>query len=197
MRRSGSIPLQVLFLSLAIGCGVPDKPLQGLLESSFEPVRGGTGMVNDLLGARATVLVTLDPECPFCQMYLPLLDSLVALPAYGAVRIVGVFASPYIPRDSAAKFMRASPAAFDGIMDPEFVLCKALGARVTPEVFVLDAEGELVYQGAIDDRALRAGKKRIQATRHYLSDALDAVLRGDRPAEREVAAVGCILEYDP
>ncbi|MBK7268474.1 MAG: hypothetical protein IPI07_02780 [Flavobacteriales bacterium] len=196
MRRSGSIPLQVLFLSLAIGCGVPDKPLQGLLESSFEPVRGGTGMVNDLLGARATVLVTLDPECPFCQMYLPLLDSLVALPAYGAVRIVAVFASPYIPRDSAAKFMRASPAAFDGIMDPEFVLCKALGARVTPEVWS-GCRRRLVYQGAIDDRALRAGKKRIQATRHYLSDALDAVLRGDRPAEREVAAVGCILEYDP
>ncbi|MBK9538911.1 MAG: hypothetical protein IPO12_09250 [Flavobacteriales bacterium] len=65
--------------------------------------------------------------------------------------------------------------------------------RVTPEVVVLDAEGELVYQGAIDDRALRR-EKAHPATRHYLSDALDAVLRGDRPAEREVAAVGCIRE---
>ena len=150
----------------------------------------------ELLGTTATVLVTLDPECPFCQMYLPLLDSLVALPGYGAVRFVGVFASPYIPRDSAAKFMRASPAMFNGIMDPEFVLCKALGARVTPEVFVLDGEGSMVYHGAIDDRAVRAGQKRIQATEHYLSDAINAVLRGERPADREVTAVGCILEYD-
>ncbi|MBP6389979.1 MAG: hypothetical protein KA175_10370 [Flavobacteriales bacterium] len=182
---------------LASACSVPDKPLQELSGRTFDPVRTGSGLLKDPLGSKATVLITLDPECPFCQMYLPLLDSLVALPAYGAVRFVGVFASPYIPRDSAVKFMGASPAAFDGIMDPEFVLCKALGARVTPEVFVLDGEGRLVYSGAIDDRAVRAGQKRIQATRHYLNDALDAVLRGERPVENEVTAVGCILEYDP
>ncbi|MBK8340798.1 MAG: redoxin domain-containing protein [Flavobacteriales bacterium] len=141
-------------------CSVPDKPLQELSESAFDPVRNGAGMLKDLLGSTTTVLITLDPDCPFCQMYLPLLDSLAAVHAQEAVHFVGVFASPYISRDSAAKFMRGSPAGFDGLMDPEFVLCKALGARVTPEVFVLDAHGTLVYHGAIDDRAVRAGQKR-------------------------------------
>lgn len=190
-----SLLLPILVIWLASGCSVQDKPLKELSATTFDLVRNDTGMLTDVFGSKATVLVTLDPECPFSQIYLPLLDSLSVADA--SVHFIGVFPSPYIPQDSAAKFMRASPAMFNGIMDPEFVLCKALGARVTPEVFVLDGEGTLVYHGAIDDRAVRAGQKRIQATEHYLSDAINAVLRGERPAEQEVKAVGCILEYDP
>jgi hypothetical protein len=68
-----------------------------------------------------------------------------------------------------------------------------LEARVTPEVFLMDAKGELVYNGAFDDRAVRQGRKKYDAQKHYLADAMKAFLR-DGAHSPEVTAVGCIVE---
>lgn len=66
----------------------------------------------------------------------------------------------------------------------------AYGAKVTPDVFVLDAEGRLRYRGAPDgdyeDPGQQAG---------WLRDALDAVLAGEAPARAETKPVGCSIKW--
>ena len=64
---------------------------------------------------------------------------------------------------------------------------------MTPEVFLMDAEGALVYNGAFDDRAVRQGRKKYDAQKHYFADAMDDFLR-DGAHSQEVTAVGCIVE---
>jgi peroxiredoxin len=61
---------------------------------------------------------------------------------------------------------------------------RAYGARVTPHLFVLDAKGKVVYQGSFDD-------KQEQPTKHYVIDAVNAVLAGKAPAVAETTAFGC------
>ena len=68
------------------------------------------------------------------------------------------------------------PYLYDG--DTETV-SKAYGPVVTPHAFVFDAARKLRYVGAIDD-----SERIAKVTKHYLRDALDAVLAGKEPPRR-------------
>jgi hypothetical protein len=109
-----------------------------------------------LRGPVATVLVTLDPECPFSQGYAPLIDSLERAFKADGVRFIGFYPTGYIAADSAARFARLHGFEFPQVMDEDCSLSIALHARVTPECFVLGSNDEMAYRGAIDDWAVRA-----------------------------------------
>jgi peroxiredoxin len=64
------------------------------------------------------------------------------------------------------------------------------GAAVTPHVFVLDRDRKIAYMGAVDDN-MDADK----VTKHYLSDALKAVLAGKAPETTETRQFGCGIQY--
>jgi len=61
---------------------------------------------------------------------------------------------------------------------------------VTPHVFVFDAARKLCYVGAIDD-----SERVAKVTRHYLRDALDAVLVGKAPPVAQTKVVGCSIKW--
>jgi peroxiredoxin len=63
------------------------------------------------------------------------------------------------------------------------------GAQTTPHLFVIDPAGSLRYQGAPNDITFR----QRTVTRHYLKDAVDALLRGDSPDPCETPAYGCTI----
>jgi hypothetical protein len=69
-------------------------------------------------------------------------------------------------------------------------VARAYGAERTPEVFVLDAAGDVAYHGAIDDAT-----DPDAVTAHHLRDALDAVLDGRAPAVTTTPAVGCTIKW--
>ena len=89
-----------------------------------------------------------------------------------------------------ARFKYEFPVLFDA----SCILAQALKPTHTPEAFVLNAEGRLVYRGRIDDLYADLGKKRIEATQHELADAIAAVLDGKSPAKSQAEPVGCLFE---
>jgi peroxiredoxin len=64
------------------------------------------------------------------------------------------------------------------------------GAAVTPHIFLLDRDRKIAYMGAIDDN-MNADK----VTKHYLSDAIKAVLAGKAPETTETRQFGCGIQY--
>ena len=64
-----------------------------------------------------------------------------------------------------------------------------LGAQTTPQAFVFDKSGKLLYQGYIDDARNVA---RIQ--NHGLTDAIDAALAGKPVANPVTRAFGCTIK---
>jgi peroxiredoxin len=65
------------------------------------------------------------------------------------------------------------------------------GALTTPHLFVIDREGLLRYQGAFDDVTFR---KRTP-DRHYLREAVEALLGGGDPTPAETAPYGCTIVW--
>ena len=71
--------------------------------------------------------------------------------------------------------MHADPTAV--LMDPEGKLGRLYGAKTTPEMYVIDPTGKLIYEGAIDDRPT-PDPSDIQGADNYLSDALTEAMAG-------------------
>ncbi len=69
-----------------------------------------------------------------------------------------------------------------------------LGARWTPEVFVLDAGDSVVYRGRINDRYFAPGKRKPKTSKRDLDAALRDCLAGRPVAEPATPAVGCPIE---
>ena len=66
-------------------------------------------------------------------------------------------------------------------------IAKAFGAARTPEVFLFDAKGTLVYHGAVDDNVESAQK----VSKTYLKDALESVVAAKDVSVTQTKAVGC------
>ncbi|MCY3622665.1 MAG: redoxin domain-containing protein [Gammaproteobacteria bacterium] len=72
---------------------------------------------------------------------------------------------------------------------------KALALTRTAEVLVIDARSRsIAYRGPINDRLVYE-RQREKADSHYVVDAVNAVLAGEEPAVRSVAAIGCLINF--
>jgi len=74
-------------------------------------------------------------------------------------------------------------------MDHNSVLADAFGASRTPECYLFDKDGKLVYHGAIDDSPGDAGSVR----RHHLQSAIDEMIAGKEVTVKETRSVGCSI----
>lgn len=73
-------------------------------------------------------------------------------------------------------------------------LGKMFGAKTTPHMFVADAEGKLVYAGAIDSIPSFSASD-IDKADNYALLAVDALLKGQAPATTETRSYGCSVKY--
>lgn len=79
------------------------------------------------------------------------------------------------------------------IADKEGSVGKLYGAKTTPHMFVINPEGKVVYQGAIDDNPSvfsDPGK-----ARNYVGEALEALKKGAAIEVAETKPYGCSVKY--
>lgn len=80
------------------------------------------------------------------------------------------------------------------LLDPEGTVGKQYGAKTTPHMFVINAEGTLVYQGAIDDKP-STDSDDIPGAKNYVKAALDEVLAGQPVTTGQTKPYGCGVKY--
>ena len=100
--------------------------------------------------------------------------------------------TPAQANDLTAK-RSAAPAAV--LIDPLSKVARAYGATVTPHMYVIDANGLLVYKGGIDSIATSDASDIAKATQ-YVRIALDELQAGKPIAQASTRAYGCTLKYN-
>lgn len=80
------------------------------------------------------------------------------------------------------------------ILDTTGEIGKAYDAKTTPHMFVIDKEGTLVYQGAIDDND-SSNKEDAATAKNYVAAALDATLEGKAVETAQTKPYGCGVKY--
>jgi len=76
------------------------------------------------------------------------------------------------------------------VVDEKSAMADAFGASRTPEIFLFDKNGKLVYHGAIDDNANGAD----EVTRKHLSIAIDELIAGKDVSTKQTKSVGCSIK---
>lgn len=80
------------------------------------------------------------------------------------------------------------------LLDEDGKVGRLYGAKRTPEMFVINPEGILVYKGAIDDKP-SANKADVEGAKNYVAAALEEVLAGKPVTLAETKAYGCSVKY--
>jgi peroxiredoxin len=162
----------------------------------MKSVDGRELSIAEAAGAKGTLVMFSCNHCPYVKAWEDRIASLGnGAPAQGVGVIVINANDPeaYPDDDYAAMQKRAQEKGFKFpyVVDATSDVARAFGATRTPEVYLFDAAGKLVYKGAIDDNAQDAAK----VQHRYLADALEAVSAGREVAVRETKAIGCSIKF--
>jgi hypothetical protein len=176
--------------ALALGATMPDSTTKLL------NVDGRELTLAKVAGKQGTLVIFSCNHCPWVKAWE---TRMVAIGNAAMAEGVGVVAvnsnDPKVYPDD--DLVRMKERAKDGgyrfpyVMDTTSEVGRAFGATHTPEAFLFDASGRLVYHGTIDDNARDPGK----VEHRYLRDALDAVVEGKQPPVQETKALGCTIVF--
>jgi len=148
------------------------------------------------------VLEWTNPECPFVRKHYDSGNMQALQKEWGAKGVVWLavnstnashseFKSPEAMRD----WMRsqgAAPAAT--LIDSTSATGRAYGARTTPQMFVIDPAGTLLYQGAIDDKR-SANPADVKTATNHVRAALTEALAGKPVTVASTTPYGCSVKY--
>ena len=101
------------------------------------------------------------------------------------------YVTPSQENDYLAR-MHAVPTA--ALLDPDGRIGRLYAARTTPDMYVIDPQGKLIYSGAIDNRPT-PDQADIQGADNYVNDALTAAMSGKAVALPYTRAYGCSVKY--
>jgi peroxiredoxin len=163
-------------------------------------VNGKTHRLSDYRG-KIVVLEAYNLDCPFCANHYKT-GAMQALQASvtskGGVWLVVNSTAAGNPSHRAAaaaraEFTQQNMKATAWIDDSAGTLGKLYGMKTTPHMFVIDPQGVLAYQGAIDDRASAAGDPRT--AKNHVKQAVEALIAGRAVPLAETKPYGCGVKY--
>ena len=160
------------------------------LEVSIKNLNGKAAKLADHAGSKATVVVFMQFECPISSEYSTELARLATLYGSKGVNFIGVI--PNSDEDAELKKdAREYKIGFPVLHDAKLILVDALGAKITPEVFLLDSKGAVVYSGRVDDSWTERLRRNVAPKKKDLIDAIESYLANKAPEIKKTDAVGC------
>ena len=151
---------------------------------------------------KIVVLEWTNPECPFVVKHYGSKNMQKLQETYTAKDVVWLTINSSAEGkqgnqtpEAANKYIADKGAkATARLLDPTGVIGKAYDAKVTPHMFVIDKEGNVVYNGAIDDNDNSVPED--AATAHnYVAAALDSTLAGEPVDKAQTKPYGCGVKY--
>ena len=132
------------------------------------------------------VLVFLNRTCPCTQQNIPYINKLTS--EFPDIEFIGVHSKSGSSREEINEVIEKYKPQFPVVDDSKLEIANILKANRTPQVFILDKDNEVLYNGGVTDRTNPS-----QATRFYLKNAL-ADLSANKPInEKLTRSLGCVI----
>ena len=140
-------------------------------------------------GSKATVVMFLSVNCPYSNAYNARMIALAQKYAPKGVSFVGIFSDQNEPKTEIAAYAKAQKFPFPALVDKGDIAADAYTAHVTPETYVINSRGVLVYHGRIDNDMDPAN-----VHTHDLANSIDETLAGKAVAKAQTKAFGCSIK---
>lgn len=167
-----------------VGQPAPDFTLKGV---------DGQAVSLSRYKGKMVVLEWINPECPFVQRHYATgtMKHLATRYAEKGVVWLAINSTRTATSESNALWVKKHEIGYPILDDHEGKVGNLYSAKTTPQMFILDPAGGLVYQGAIDDD--RKGDKSDRV--NYVQKALDELLAGKPVTTTQTKPYGCSVKY--
>lgn len=204
MRRIAyTLLLGLLFLPSASILGQLQDPEIGAAAPTFTlpDTYGNQHALSDHLG-KWVILEWLNYECPFVRKHYDGQNMQSLQKKYaeqGVVWFSVVSSAPgkqgyHEPDEMNAISAENGNAAKAVLLDPDGTVGMMYGAKTTPQMYVINPEGVLLYNGAIDDRP-SARASSLEGATNFLVQAMTEAMAGQPVSVPTTQPYGCSVKY--
>jgi peroxiredoxin len=118
---------------------------------TLEDCNGVKHSLTDYKSSKAIVLMFIATQCPVSNSYNTRMVQLQKDYSQKGVSFVGINANKQESVEEIKEHAKVHGFVFPVLKDVNNVLADKLGASVTPEIYVLNSNFEILYHGRIDD----------------------------------------------
>ncbi len=145
---------------------------------------------------KVLVIMFICAHCPYVQAIEDRIIQLHREHEALSVQLVAICANDPTdyPDDSPANLKKRwheKDYRFPYLIDETQDVARAYGAVCTPDLFVFDDKRKLAYHGQLDDN----WKEHHRVKRRDLKEAIDALLKGQKPSQDQTPSMGCSIKW--
>jgi peroxiredoxin len=195
MKRSSFVALaaSMTVTASAFALNIGDKAPSTSVK--MKGVDGHEVSIADVAGKEGTLVVFSCNHCPFVKAWQDRIASVGNAAKGKGVGVIVINSNDPAENaeDNFTEMQKRSQQlgfTFPYVVDATSDVARAFDATRTPEAFLFDKDGKLVYHGAIDD-----SKEANQVSKHFLQDAVDAAVAGKAVPVAETKFVGCGIKF--
>lgn len=180
-----------------------DVPPVGTVAPDFS-LTDSNGQTHSLsqYNGKYVVLEWFNPECPFVKKHYGSGNMQKLQQEYTSKGVVWLTIDSNAPGtegnitpDQAQKIMSSWKTHQTALLlDPESKVARGYGAKNTPDMIVINPEGKIVYEGAIDNKPT-PNPSDIPSSTNYVKAALDESLAGKPVSNPATKPYGCSVKY--
>ena len=188
--KTAAVAKEAPVKSLKIGAPAPMRGVK------MKSVDGTEVLIEKAAGKNGTLVVFTCNACPWAKMWESRIAAIGNAALESGVGVIAINSNDPAMNDEDSYDVMKDRAkklglAFPYVVDATSAVARAYRATRTPEAFLFDAKGKLVYHGAVDDNA----REETAVKEKWLNDAVQAVAAGKSVMVAETKALGCTIKF--
>ena len=177
-------------MSLNVGDVAPEFNLKNANDSD-----GGTSSLSASMLKNGCVVNFECNHCPYVIASIDRMNNMAEYCKVNAIGFVGINSNDpdNYPADSFENMQKRAGKGmpYPYLHDDTQEVATVWGAQRTPEFFLMNGEGVVIYRGRMDD----SPRDPTAATTSELKDAIDAMLAGSTPPIQFTDSIGCSVKW--
>jgi len=181
----------VLVQSVSATGGTPSGVAIGqpIADFTLPDANGAKHSLNSLKGKNGTLFIFIATKCPVSNGYNERMEKVWQDYKARGINVVGINANASEPAAEVKAHAAEKGLTFPILKDDGNKVADQFGAAVTPEAYLVDGAGKLIYHGRIDN-----SKNGDAISSNDLRDAIDSLLAARPIAKTEAKAFGCSIK---
>ncbi len=179
------IAAYLLLIGASPNYSSPDK----IENFTLPDYNGKEHSLSDYKNSKVTVIIFVATECPVSNDYNSRMEELYKNYSKKDVAFLGINSNKAESVEMIKEHAEENDLTFTILKDKNNVVADEFGASVTPEVYVVNSEMEVLYHGRIDN-----SRDIDDVTSNDLQNALNEILEGKPVSNNSTKAFGCTIK---